>query len=65
MKIQDRYCQGLLASALSQRRTVAADMAGVMARATTSRAGFGHDQRDSGVPVSAGNWQAPTLTSAT
>jgi hypothetical protein len=39
-------------------------MAGAMARATTSRASSGHDQRDSGVPVSAGN-QANALTSAT
>jgi len=47
MKIQDRYCQGLIASALSQRRTVEA--AGAMARAATSRASSGHDQRDSEV----------------
>ncbi|SCE59767.1 hypothetical protein GA0115234_11625 [Streptomyces sp. DvalAA-43] len=65
MKIQDRYCQGLIASALSQRRTVEADMAAAMALATTSRASSGHDQHDSGVPVSAGNWQASALTSAT
>jgi hypothetical protein len=66
MKIKDRYCQGLIASALSRRRrAVGADMVGAMARSTTSRASSGHDQRDSGVPVSGGNWQSSALTSAT
>lgn len=51
MKIQDRNCQGLSVSSRSQRRTVEAEMR----RATISRASSGHDQRDSGVPVSAGS----------
>jgi hypothetical protein len=55
MKIQDWYCQGLSASCLSQRRTVEAEIAPAMARATTSRASSGADQRDSGVPLSAGS----------
>ncbi|MEU0040081.1 hypothetical protein [Streptomyces sp. NPDC006333] len=58
MKIQDWYCQGLSVSSASQRRTVEAEMDPAMARATTSRASSGHDQRDNGVPVSAGNWHA-------
>lgn len=65
MKIHDWYCQGLSASSLSQRRTVEAETGVVMARAVTSRASSGHDQRDNGVPVSAGSWQAKALTSAT
>ena len=65
MKIQDRYCQGLSASASSQRRTVEAETDATMPRAAASRASSGHDQRDSGAPVSAGSWQARALTSAT
>jgi hypothetical protein len=65
MKIHDRYCQGLSASSASQRRTVEAETGAVMARAVTSRASSGHDQRDNGVPVSTGSWQARALTSAT
>lgn len=55
MKIQDWYCQGLIASRRSQRRTVDAEIVSVMPRAVCSAAGSGHDQRDSGVPVSVGN----------
>jgi hypothetical protein len=54
-KIQDRYCQGLSASSLSQRRTVEGEIDPAMDRATTSRANSGHDQRDRGAPVPAGN----------
>lgn len=31
-------------------------------RSTASRASSGHDQRDGGTPVSAGNWQAGAAT---
>src|SRR6476620_3080489 len=62
MKIQDWYCQGLSASCLSQRRTVEAEIAPAMARATTSRASPGAAQRESGVPLSAGSCQARALT---
>ncbi|WP_220377896.1 hypothetical protein, partial [Streptomyces inhibens] len=65
MKIQDRCCQGSIASAWIQRRSVEADMAGAMAWAATLRASSGHDRRESGVPLSAGNSQASALTSAT
>ncbi|MEU6331147.1 hypothetical protein ABZ851_28300 [Streptomyces sp. NPDC047049] len=54
-EIQDWYCQGLSASCLSQRRTVESEIAPAMDWATTSRASSGHDQRDSGAPVPAGN----------
>ncbi|MFJ8856416.1 hypothetical protein [Streptomyces sp. NPDC102437] len=64
MKIQERCCQGLSASWASQRRTVEADKAGAMPRAVASRASSGHDQRASGVPVSAGSWQARAFPSA-
>jgi hypothetical protein len=65
MKIHDWCCQGLSVSSRSQRRTVEAEIEPAMQRATISRASSGHDQRDSGVPVSAGSWQARALTSAT
>lgn len=65
MKIQDRYCQGLSASSRNQRRTVDAETVSVIPRAVISAANSGHDQRDSGTPVSAGIWQASALASAT
>jgi hypothetical protein len=65
MKIQDRYCQGLSASSRSQRRTVDAETVSVIPRAASSAANSGHDQRAIGTPVSAGNWQASALASAT
>ncbi|MET8518204.1 hypothetical protein [Streptomyces sp. NPDC005077] len=52
MKIHERCCQGLIASWSSQRRTVEADTNAAMARDMASRASSGHDQRDSGAPVS-------------
>jgi hypothetical protein len=55
MKIQERSCQGLMASSPSQRRTVEAETGPVMLRAASSAASSGHDQRDSGVPASAGS----------
>ncbi|MEV7302532.1 hypothetical protein [Streptomyces clavifer] len=55
MKIQERCCQGLSASSLSQRRTVEAEIFSVMARVTASRASSGHHQRESGIPDSVGN----------
>lgn len=48
MKVPERCCQGLSASWASQRRTVDADMNGVMPRRAASRASSGHDQRESG-----------------
>jgi hypothetical protein len=36
MEIQDRYCQGLIASADSQRRTVEAEMVSTMPRSPAS-----------------------------
>jgi len=61
---QDRCCQGLIASWSSQRRTVEADTNAAMPRDMASRASSGHDQRDSGAPVSAGSWRANALTCA-
>lgn len=55
MKIQEWCCQGLIASRPSQRRTVDAERAGAILRATASRASSGHDKTDSGVPASAGS----------
>ncbi|WP_338785683.1 hypothetical protein [Streptomyces sp. DG1A-41] len=55
MKIHERCCQGLIASAASQRRTVEADTNVTMPRSMASRANSGHDQRGSGTPVSAGS----------
>lgn len=51
MKSQERCCQGLIASSVSQRRTVDTDRAGAIRRATASRASSGHDQREIGTPV--------------
>ncbi|OIJ88470.1 hypothetical protein BIV24_21450 [Streptomyces colonosanans] len=64
MKIQEWCCQGLSASLASQRRTVEADTNVAMPRTIASWASSGHDQRDSGTPLSAGNRQASALTSA-
>ena len=44
---------------------VEAEIASVMPRLTASAARSGQLHRDSGTPVSAGNWQARALTSAT
>jgi hypothetical protein len=60
MKIQDRYCQGLSTSSRSRRRTVDAETVSVIPCAV----GSGQDQRDSGTPASAGDWQANALVSA-
>ncbi|MEV0536723.1 hypothetical protein [Kitasatospora sp. NPDC050463] len=46
---------GLDRSWSSRRRTVEAEIVPAMARATASRAGSVADQRDSGVPLSAGS----------
>lgn len=64
MKVPERCCQGLSASWASQRRTVDADMNGVMPRRAASRASSGHDQRESGTSLSAGSRQAGALSSA-
>lgn len=54
-EIQDWNCQGLSASCLSQRRTVELEIDPTMGWATTSLDGSGHDQRNNGAPVPAGN----------
>ncbi len=64
-KIHDRCCQGLRASWTSQRRTVDAETASTMPRATASTASSGALHRDSGTPVSAGSSQASALTVTT
>ncbi|WP_327112829.1 hypothetical protein OG206_05660 [Streptomyces sp. NBC_01341] len=38
-----------------------AEMVSEIPRAVSSAASSGHDQRDSGVPVPAGSWQARAL----
>ena len=47
-KIQDRCCQGLIASAASQRRTVAAEIVSAIPRVITSVASSVLDHRDNG-----------------
>ncbi|CAN5605304.1 hypothetical protein BH09ACT8_BH09ACT8_63880 [soil metagenome] len=64
-KIQDRCCHGLIASAASQRRTVAAEIVSAISRLIASVASSALDHRDNGAPVSAGSVQASALTSAT
>lgn len=64
MKVHDWYCQGLIESWWSQRRTVDVERAGSAACGQFGGR-LGHDQRDSGMPVSAGNCQARALVSAT
>jgi len=55
----------LIASALSQRRIVEAEIEAVTPRRTASAARSLLDQRDKATPVSAGRVQASCLTSAT
>jgi hypothetical protein len=55
MKIQERCCQGLIASSASHRAIVDAEIAAAMPRMIASRANSGQLQRDSGTPCSAGN----------
>jgi hypothetical protein len=64
-KIHDRCCQGLIASAASQRRTVDADTRSQIPRPMTSRASSGQLHRASAAPARAGSSQARALTSAT
>jgi hypothetical protein len=63
-KIQERCCQGLIASADSQRQTVTSLIRSTIPRLTASRASSAADQRDSGTPCSAGSAQAIAITSA-
>lgn len=63
-KIQERCCQGLSASAASQRAIVASE-ASVTARSMTSRCSSAREKRDSGTPCSRGRSHAIALTSAT
>ena len=64
-KIHDRCCQGLRTSSASQRRTVDAETASTIPRATASTASSGALHRDSGAPDSAGSSQASALTPTT
>ncbi len=50
MEIQDRYCHGSIASRARIRRTVDADIEGVIPAATTSTASSGQLHLDSGIP---------------
>jgi len=61
---QERCCQGLSASSLSQRAIVEAD-ASLIPRSTTSRCSSDREKRDSGSPCSLGNSQAIACTRAT
>ena len=47
-KIQDRCCQGLIASAVNQRRTVAGEIVSAIPRVTASAASSALDHRDNG-----------------
>ena len=64
-KIQDRCCQGLIASAASQRRTVEADTDATTPRRLASAARSGQLHFASGRSVSAGSSHANAFTSAT
>jgi hypothetical protein len=64
-KIQDRCCQGLIASALSQRQIVVPEIDAAMPWSTAARARSGHCQRASGTPALVGNSQASALTATT
>jgi len=64
-KIQDRCCQGLIASAASHRRTVEAEICSTTPRVTTSRANSGQLHRVIATPAVVGNSQAKALTPAT
>jgi hypothetical protein len=63
-EIHDRYCHGLMASAVSIRRTVEADMVSAIPAEITSVASSGPLHFDSGTPEVAGSEQANALTSA-
>src|SRR6476620_11644976 len=66
-KIQERCCQGLIASALSQRQIVVPEIEAVMPCSTAARARSGHCQRASGWGLSAftGSSQASALMATT
>src|SRR6478609_5754784 len=64
-KIQDRCCQGLIASVLSQRQMVVPEIEATMPDSTAARARSGHCQRASGVSVFAGSSQASALIATT
>ena len=62
---QERCCQGLIASALSQRQIVVPEIEAVMPDSTAARTRSGHCQRASGVSVFAGSSQASALMATT
>ncbi|KLO44661.1 hypothetical protein ABW17_08185 [Mycobacterium nebraskense] len=66
-KIQERCCQGLIASADSQRQIVVPEIEAAMPCSTAARARSGHCQRASGCGLLAfvGNSQASALMATT
>jgi hypothetical protein len=64
-KIQDRCCQGLIASAQSQRQIVVSEMEAKMPCSTAARARSGQCQRASGTPAVVGSSQASALPATT
>jgi len=62
-KIQERCCQGLIASSESQRQTVTPLICSTIPRPIASRANSADDQRDSGTPPTTGSSQAIAITS--
>jgi hypothetical protein len=63
MEIHDRCCQGLSASASSQRRTVDGETR-TLQRVASWRVSSGLLHRDNGTPVAAGSSHANAITSA-
>src|SRR5271166_259375 len=64
-KIQDRCCQGLIASAESQRQMVVPEIEATMPCSMAVRARSGQCQRASGTPAVEGSSQASALTATT
>src|SRR5262245_23435942 len=64
-KIQDRCCQGLIASAESQRQMVVPEIEATMPCSMAARARSGQHQRASGAPTLVGSSQASALTATT
>jgi len=63
-EIQDRWCQGLIASSARMRRTVDAEIGSAIPPLTTSTARSRQVHVDSGTPCLAGSSQASAMTSA-
>ncbi|MEO7059984.1 MAG: hypothetical protein ABI083_09710, partial [Lapillicoccus sp.] len=65
IKIQDWYCQGLIASSPSHRRTVELDTDATIPSATACPARSRQLHLDNGRPLACGGRQASALTAAT